>query len=208
MSGEARMVAGLDERIAAAFSEGVASSDVADLIHEAEAAAAAAGEKSDAARQRALDPTLSASGVADARREMEDAVFRRDRLQEAVRRLGQRQKELRRQEHQSQLRSDYDAAVADRDVLAAELAEVYPPIAEQLADLMARIGANNEQIDRINKKGLPDGAKWLAGAELVARGMQGFSAGGLRLPSVVEQLRLPAFEPSVNIHYLWPRSQR
>jgi hypothetical protein len=32
-----------------------------------------------------------------------------------------------------------------------------------------------------------------SGAELVARRMQGFSA-GLRLPSITEQLRLPAFE--------------
>jgi hypothetical protein len=81
--------------------------------------------------------------------------------------------------------------VAGRDALAAELAEVYPKVCEQLADLMARIAANNAVIERINRKGLPDGAKWLPGAELVARGMRGFSAGGLRLPSIVEQLRLP-----------------
>jgi hypothetical protein len=56
-------------------------------------------------------------------------------------------------------------------------------------------------IERINRKGLPDGAKWLPGAELVARGMQGFSAGGLRLPSVVEQLRLPAFEQPLHKLY-------
>jgi hypothetical protein len=50
---------------------------------------------------------------------MEDAAFRRDRLQEAVRRLGQGHL----CEYQS--RGDYDAAVAERDALAAELAEVY-----------------------------------------------------------------------------------
>jgi hypothetical protein len=73
---------------------------------------------------------------------------------------------------------------------------------------MARIVANNVAIERINKKGLSDGAEWVSCAELVAREMDGFSAGGLRLPSVVEQLRLPAFEQSVNVHYTWPRPQR
>jgi hypothetical protein len=73
---------------------------------------------------------------------------------------------------------------------------------------MARIAANNAVIDRINKKELPDGAEWVASAELVARGIESFSAGGLRLPSVVEQLRLPEFAPSVHKHYTWPRPQR
>jgi uncharacterized protein (DUF2237 family) len=32
--------------------------------------------------------------------------------------------------------------------------------------LVARIAANNAVIERINKKGLPDGAKWVPCAEL------------------------------------------
>jgi hypothetical protein len=48
--------------------------------------------------------------------------------------------------------------------------------------------------ERINRKKLPDGTKWLPGAELVAQGLQSFNVGGLRLPSITEQLRLPAFE--------------
>jgi hypothetical protein len=91
----------------------------------------------------------------------------------------------------------YDAAVAECDLLTAELAEVYPAAAEKLASLMARIAANDSVIDRINRQGLADGAKWLPGAELLARGMRGFSASGFGLP--VERLRLPAFEPSVQM---------
>jgi len=98
--------------------------------------------------------------------------------------------------------------VTERDALAAELAEVYPPLAEKLADLMRRIAANNAAIEWINRKGLPDEAEWVSSAELGARGMEGFSVGGLRLPSVVEQLRLVEFEPSVHTLYAWPRSQR
>jgi hypothetical protein len=54
---------------------------------------------------------------------------------------------------------------------------------------MARIAANNTVIDRITKEEGPDGAGWVACAELVARGIESFSAGGLRLP----KLRLPAW---------------
>src|SRR3954451_2108072 len=95
------VVRSLDDRIAAAFEDGARSADVADLIREAEAASVAAGQASDAARQRALNPRLVAGQVAAARRESEDAAFSRDRLQEAVRRLGERLAELRRQEEQA-----------------------------------------------------------------------------------------------------------
>ena len=74
--------------------------------------------------------------------------------------------------------------------------------------MAARIAANNAVIERINEKGLPDGAKRVPCAELVARGIESFSAGGLRLPSIVEQLRLPAFAPSIHNQYAWPRPQR
>jgi hypothetical protein len=43
---------------------------------------------------RALDPVLSANEVATARREMEDARFRRERLETAVRGLRERRREL------------------------------------------------------------------------------------------------------------------
>jgi hypothetical protein len=60
---------------------------------------------------------------------------------------------------------------------------------KKLAGLTICIAANNAVIERINRKGLPDGAKWLPGAELVARGMQGFSAGG---PPAAEHRRAVA----------------
>jgi hypothetical protein len=44
---------------------------------------------------------------------------------------------------------------------------------------MARIAANNAVIGRINnKKGLPDGAEWVASGEVVARGMQASARAG------------------------------
>jgi hypothetical protein len=51
------------------------------------------------------------------------AYFRRDRMHETVRRLGKRLREVKAQEEQSRRRAAYDAALVERDKLAAELAE-------------------------------------------------------------------------------------
>jgi hypothetical protein len=83
---------------------------------------------------------------------MNDAAFRRDRMQEAVRRLGERLSEGRRQEDQARRRVAYAAALAERDALAAELADVYPAIAEKLADIVGRVAANDAVIERVNRK--------------------------------------------------------
>jgi glycosyltransferase involved in cell wall biosynthesis len=146
MSAQARLTADLDERIADAFTKATTSADVAGLIEEAQSAAVSSGEAADAARTRALDPALSAADVAAARRDMEDAAFRRDRMQEAVRRLGDRLREVRKQEDQARRRVAYDAALAERDALASELADVYPAIAEKLADIVGRIAAATTRV--------------------------------------------------------------
>src|SRR4051812_21112174 len=164
----------LDQRIVAAFTDGAMSNDVAELIAEAKASAVLSEEAAERARTKALDPALSATDVAAARRSMEDGGFACARMQEAVVRLGERLLEVRRQEEQARRRTAYDAALAERDALAAELAEVYPVLAGRLADLAARIAANDAVIERINLKSLPDGAKWLDGTELLARGLRGF----------------------------------
>ena len=66
----------LDDRIAAAFGDDVTSDEVAALTNEASAASRSANEAAEQARARALDPTLSARQVAEARRQMEDAALR------------------------------------------------------------------------------------------------------------------------------------
>jgi uncharacterized protein YjbJ (UPF0337 family) len=70
----------LENRIAAAFTDGPTSDDVESLITEVEAASRSSNQAAEQARQRALDPTLSPNEVAEARRAMEDAAFARDRL--------------------------------------------------------------------------------------------------------------------------------
>jgi hypothetical protein len=46
-------------------------------------------------------------------------------------------------EEQSRRQAAYDLAVAERDKLAAELAEVYPPLTKKLVDLAARSASND-----------------------------------------------------------------
>jgi hypothetical protein len=129
--------------------------------------------------------------------------FRRDRLQEAVRRLGERLREVKEQEEQTRRRAAYDACLVERDKLAAELAEVYPPLAAKLADLAARVAANDALIERINQK-LPDGTTWIASAELIARQLKNWVDGPSNIPRIIHYLRLPAFRFAALDPYTWP----
>jgi hypothetical protein len=126
-------------------------------------------------------------------------------MQEAVRRLGERLSEVRRQEEQARRRADYDAAVSERDALAAELAVVYPAAAEKLANIAARIAANDALIERINRT-RPDGAEWLGGAEMMARGLVGFNDATAIIPRITQTMRLPRFKYSRHDPYAWPQA--
>ena len=83
--------------------------------------AVSAGELAERARDRALDPTITPAAL-EARRESEDAAFSRDRMSAAVVRLRHRLDEVRDQEEQARRQAAYDAAKAERDELAEELA--------------------------------------------------------------------------------------
>jgi hypothetical protein len=196
-------VANLDDRIAAAFVEGARSDDFASLIRDAEAAAITADDVALRARDRALDPAQPAANVATARREMDDAVFRRDRLQVAVKRLGERLLVVRAAEENHRRQLAYEKAIAVRDKLAQELASVYPPIAAQLAELMSRIDASDRELEYINSR-LPAGAERILVVELTARGMLWFGRNS-EVPSIVNDLRLPAFHFDQRASYSWPR---
>lgn len=191
----------LDERIAAAFGEGPSSAEVAALIGEAEAAAASAEHEAEEARKRALDPR--SADVSEARRQMDDAAFRRDRLRVAVMQLEKRVGQLQANEENTRRWAAYHEAEAERDRLAVELREVYPEVADRLVELLSRIVANDRVVERVNN-GLPDGANRLRGAEEVARGLQGFKAGLENVPQMTTALRLPGFAFSAQWPWAWP----
>ena len=88
----------LDARIAAAFADGAKSNDVATLIKDTEHGVASASDQAEQAHYHAFDPTLSGSELRDARKSMDEAAFRRDRLQAAMARLRERLAQLKDQE--------------------------------------------------------------------------------------------------------------
>ena len=197
----------LDDRIAAAFADGAKSNDVATLIKDTENATASASDVAEQARNHALDPTLSNSELNDARKCMDDAAFRCDRLQAAMGELRERLAQLKDQEENARRQVAYDKVKAVRDDLAKELADLYPAFAQKLAELLPRIAANDREIEYINGHALPSGAKRLLVAELVARGLEGFMHNSIAIPSLMEELCLPAFECSAHDRYAWPRSR-
>jgi hypothetical protein len=136
---------------------------------------------------------------------MEDAAFRRDRLKTAGSKLETRLADLKHKEDQERRWAAYEKATAERDALASELKELYPVFADRLANLMARIEANDREIERINTHASPEGAARMRGSELVARGLNGFVSGISDIPRITRDLRLPAFEYRTNDDYVWPR---
>jgi hypothetical protein len=198
--------ASLDDRVAAALKDHATSAAVAALMDDVETATVSAAVAAENARALALDPTLSPADVAAARREIGDCAFRRERLQEAGRRLAERLIEVEKSEDQDRLREEYQRVSSERDKLAAELAEIYPDVERRLSDLVGRIAANDREVAWVNSAGrLPNGEKRLLPAELVARGLGGLVRNGVQSPAIVEELRLPKFQADTFEPYAWPQ---
>jgi hypothetical protein len=145
--------------------------------------------------------------VIEARRQMEDAAFQRDRLQVAVTKLRERLVAVKADEEDARRLRVYEEVAAERDLLADELREFYPATATRLAELLARIVANDQAVERINANGLPRNHGRLVCAELAARGLDGWVQNSQPLARrLTNELCLPAFElqPGSN-GYLWPR---
>jgi hypothetical protein len=88
--------------------------------------------------------------------------------------------------------------IAERDSLATEFEEAYPRLSGALADLLARVAANNARVKAANRPGEP----WIEIVETVSRGIK---PKGLHF--LLNAVRLPPF--SLQAHamgeVLWPR---
>jgi hypothetical protein len=97
------------------------------------------------------------------------------------------------EEHAPRQAAAYDEVKAERNALAAELAETYPPIVDRLVDLLRRVSSNDAEIERVNAARPRDELPLLC-CELQARGLDGFGrAVGPDVPRLT-RMRLPAFE--------------
>jgi hypothetical protein len=196
---------GLEERIAAAFADTASSEAVCQLIAEVEQAADQANETAETLRARSIDPTVGAQEARANRREMDEAAFRAERFDAALARLDTRLKELRAREKNEARWAVYRALETERDALATELKELYPDVAERLANLLARIEKHDQRREHVNGRELPSGASSLQSAEAVARGLSGFRVDGLHdVPRLTRDLRLPSFKFSPSRRYEWP----
>jgi len=154
------IVIGGGERTAAA---------VRGLIAEAAIALRLAEDAASAARAKALDPSTAPADVPAARAAMDGAAFERDRLAASLEALQGLADELDAAEAEAQRRGAYDAALAERDALAAAVTTDYPILAAQLVAMLQRIVDCDARIEAVNRD-LPRDGGWIHRVEDVARG--------------------------------------
>jgi hypothetical protein len=139
----------LERRIANAFSQRIASCEVAESIAETEKAIDAAETVAEDARVKAFDPIVSPDPV-KARAAMEDAAFSRDRLRTVLPRLQKLLKEVEAEEYAAGWEAEYEQAKVVRDQLAAEMRELYPTAVSQLSDLFRRMALCDRECSRVD----------------------------------------------------------
>ena len=96
-----------------------------------------------------LDPLLSGDDLKLARREMDDAAFKRDRLQEASAKLAERVVALKALEADRRMWAEHERVESERNRLAEAMQRLADPIA-QIAHLVRQIEACDREIGRLN----------------------------------------------------------
>jgi hypothetical protein len=139
----------MDARIAVAFADDARSDSVSGLLAEVEAAASAAEADSEAARARALDPLVSSDGAVVARREMDDAAFKRDRLREAARKLSERVAAVRALEADRHAHAEHERVLTEKNRLVGEMERMSEPVA-QISRLVSEIDLFDREIKSFN----------------------------------------------------------
>lgn len=181
--------ASLQERIRKALAEPTASQKVASLIIEVEAAEREAQKALEDANRRALDPSLSEAAASVAQQGAVQREFARNRLGAALVSLTKREAEMKRLE--AEVEPIRAAAIAARDALAAELAEKWPKLTDELVDLIRRIEENDRLIQPFH----------LESAEAVARGCSSNFSVGVTLVPRCTHARIPDLKGT---GYAWP----
>ncbi|APO67251.1 hypothetical protein IE4872_CH01609 [Rhizobium gallicum] len=192
--------ADLETRIADAFDSQLSSKQIADLLAEVAQADAEAKAASDGANETALDPATRPDAVAKARKEMEDADFRRLRMERATLKLGEMKAEAIERERKDAAARELSAALVERDRLVKDLQE-YEPHALKIVELLKRLEASDRRIKAASA------GQWNESAESIARNAgQGWGVNvDPTLPRLLDGVRLPKFRRDGTINgYLWP----
>ena len=193
----------LENRIVAALAAiDITSTDLSQLLVEAEAAIAAADNAAEDERAKALDPALSPDPKA-ARQAMEDVLFMRDRLKTLLPRLQTRYREIADAEALAAWRAEADALQARRLTLGTEFKKVFSELIGDLVDRLWEMRDLDQEITALNHR-RPDAA----------------NAAGVRpvdwiTPAFAEYLKIPDPEAgskhweigTSGPGYLWPPRQ-
>jgi hypothetical protein len=199
MPGKGDTVLTLDQRIAAALTDDVTSSDLEALAAEVEMAVAQAEHEAVEARARALDPSVA--DPTEARAALANAEFAGDRSKAALPRLQARHREIDAAERYTSWRASYDDVVARQSALASELKVLYPAFEAAIIPLLNRIEeVDNEAIRLSFRKPLTaDYQHHADGCEPRTVEQMARSGGGL---SIMKDMKLPAW--AGNIVASWP----
>ena len=186
----------LEQKIAAALTAvDLISSDLSQLLIEANAAIAAADSTAEEERIKALDPALSPDPK-QAREAMQDAEFVRDRLKTLLPRLEMRYREIAEAEALAVWRSEADALEPRGVALLDGFAEFYPEMAKRIANHLDDMRAFDKQVDDLNRR-RPSGVPALSRSTPAL-------AKDLRIPSpyTTGELWWPPPQPNLALQYL------
>jgi hypothetical protein len=190
----------LERRISSALTNAATADHLSALISETESAIIEADATAKAERQKALDPQASPD-LKTARAAMEDAQFARDRLRTVLPRLQQRHEEVTAAEYLVAWKETFSRLKIVRDEISEELSQ-YPDLVAKIANVFGRAVALDAELSRLHQARPAGVALHLLGAELMARGLEAFSAAQ---PSIASLLKLPDFTHSEKM--VWPPSE-
>lgn len=156
----------LDARISQTLRDtGMDSVAAADVLAALDAEAAALTGDIAEARKDALSPLLDTKAAAKVKASLDGLTFRQDRLAAARVALVVRVEELRASEQMARLNAEREAALAERDALAAVIRDEIPALTRRYAEIIRELDASDA---RLSSAGLV-----FESAEIVARGYQG-----------------------------------
>ncbi len=193
------MAKNINDSIRAALTELISSVDARGLLAKANEERARLEAAVTAARRAALDPLATQDAAVASRQQLERLTFDRDRLDSQIAALERRISELVDEESAAAAERAYQAAKAERDELAATIADRYPKLVAEFIDLARRVRASDEALAVVNSGVASDA--WLLGAEAAARGLDGLHRHrGIAAARLTENV-IAGFEPSTQPEY-------
>ena len=203
----------LEQRIAEALRHKRVTSEALSAVFDQAADALVDVEQQVADTQaRVLDPT---NLDPDTRTALDDAIWRRDKLQAAVQALRTKHQQVMAEERKVAWNHAADAIEARRDDLTEVFASTYPELVAQLIELFQRVKSMDQEVDRINgaapnsesRRLLPVGVRGEIAAKTSLLGLSGQVVFPPPAPPLALQMAMPVV-PHPGSHWFEAIQQR